>query len=287
MSACAVATAMAALLAVALASGCDSGTPDTGSSSSTAPGGGRALRPYEVVQSSAERLIATGTARVRSESRTQVGQQRFDVTGTGTADFRAPAFDTTLDVPLLGSARAVGIVNVIYLQSDRISQELRGNPKWLLLDPVRLQASGSMAGEASNPFVRFARSTGDPLPQLALVKGARADTRVVGPDSVDGQPATHYTTELEVALARRYTADPKVLADLDRYTQTVHADSLPAEVWVDPQGRLVRLELVFSTIFREPGTDSTLSFSALGEPIGPIAAPPGDQVTPLEAVIPG
>lgn len=284
----ALAAVAIALLTIVLTAGCvDRGRSLDDADSGTTSGGQPGLRPYEVVQGSFDKLVAAGTARVRSQAETQVASQTFDVTGTGTVDFRQRAYDLTLDVPIVGSARAIGIENVVYVQSDRLSRELPGNPRWLRVDPARLQSSGSMAGAADNPFVRFAASTGDALPALALVKGAPEDTRVVGPDTVEGQAATHYTAELDVAQAKRYTTDPQLAAALDRYTKTVRSATVPADVWVDDQGRLVRLKLVFSTVFGKLGTGSTFSFFDIGAPIDPIAAPPPGQVTDLLDVLPG
>lgn len=272
------------LLSLALVSGCvdrgrslDDIRPSTGS--------GPGQRPYEVVQSSYDELAAAGTAKVRSESATEVAAQRFVVTGTGEADFRRRAYDLALNLPLLGAGRAVGVDNVVYVRSDRLRSEIPGSRSWLLVDPVRLQAVG--AQNIDNPFVRFAQSTGDALPQLALVKGARTDTRVVGPDTVAGEPVTRYATELDTAQARRYAYDPAVTADLDRYARTLRVQTLPAEVWVDAQGRLRQLNLTFLSDFGRPATTAMLTFSGLGAPIGPIAAPPSDQVTDAATVLPG
>lgn len=282
MSARTSAAVVVAVLAAALLGGC----AGFGGTTSEA-GGPRTLRPFEIVQGSFDKLRAAGTAHVRSQSHTQVGQEPVDVTGEGSADLARPAYDLTLTVPVFGSARAIGIVNLAYVRADRLSQFLGGNTNWLLIDPQRFGDPNSPGGSIDDPFVRFAESTGDALPQLALVKGARPDTRVVGPDTVDGQPVTHYTAQLDVETAKRYTMDPKISADLDRYTRVVRAAALPAEIWIDGQGRLVKLSLTFSQIFGKRGTDSTLSFSQLGAPIGPIDAPPPNQVTDLSTITPG
>ena len=176
---------------------------------------------------------------------------------TGGADFRARSYGLDLNAAMLGTVRIVGVDGVVYARSDFATRTLPGNPEWLRIDPTALAAQGLTAENLDNPFVRFAATTGDALPQLALLKGARSeDTRVVGSEPIDGTPATHYAASLDFDQARQYAADPKTAADVDRYTRTLRTARLPADVWVDGQGRLVQLRIVFSSVF---GRDTTAS----------------------------
>lgn len=277
-----LAIALSALLAVLLLGGCVDRGRSIDDASGSGSGGGATVsgRPHEVVQASYDKLAAAGTARVRSTSTTEVASQSIEVPGTGSADFRARAYELSLDAPVLGDIRIVGVDGIVYARSDLASRTLPGNPEWLRIDPTRLEAQGLTGAYLDNPFVRFAASTGDALPQLALLKGASTDdTRVVGQEPVEGAATTHYRTTLDFAQARRNAADPRTAADVDRYTRALRVQSLPADVWVDAEGRLRQIRLVFSTVFGRDATASTLGFSEPGTPVGPLAAPPAGSTT--------
>lgn len=282
MSRRSLAAVVTALLAALLVSGCvDRGRSlDDIESSGSGGGSGPAGRPFEIVQASYDRLAAAGTARVRSASRTEVGAIPIDVPGTGGADFRARAYELSLEAPVIGAVRVVGIDGVVYARSEVASRTLPGNPDWLSIDPTRLESEGLTGAYLDNPFVRFAASTGDALPQLALLKGAQSDsTRVVGPEAIAGEPTTHYSAVLDFAQARRSAADPATARDVDRYSRALRVQTLPADVWVDAQGRLRQVRLVFSTVFGRDATASTLTFSEPGAPVGPFSAPPPGRTT--------
>lgn len=280
--------AVTALLAVLLLAGCvDRGRTldDVAGSRSGSGAATSAGRPHEIVQASYDRLAAAGTARVRSTSTTQVGAIPIEVPGTGGADFRARAYDLALEAPVLGAIRVIGVDGVVYARSDLASRSLPGNPEWLSIDPAALEAQGLTGAYLDNPFVRFAASTGDALPQLALMKGARTDdTRVVGQEQAGGAPATHYRTTLDFAQARRNAADPATAADVDRYTRALRVQSLPADVWIDAEGRLRQVRLVFSTVFGRDVTASTLTFSEPGAAVGPFSAPPAGRTTDVAQI---
>ena len=217
---------------------------------------------------------------VRSTSTTEVASQTIEVPGTGGADFRARTYELALDAPVLGDIRIVGVDGVVYARSDLASRTLPGNPEWLRIDPARLESQGLTGAYIDNPFVRFASTAGDALPQLGLLKGARTDdTRLVGQEPVEGTATTHYRTVLDFAQARRNAADPRTAADVDRYTRALRVQTLPADVWVDAEGRLRQVRLVFSTVFGRDATASTLAFSEPGAPVGPFAAPPAGRTT--------
>jgi hypothetical protein len=124
-------------------------------------------------------------------------------------------------------------------------------------------------------------NTGDPTLALELLRDAARDVTPVGRAQLRGVATTRYAVTL----------------DLDRYATTLGSDGrdmlrgfqiggrLPAEAWVDAQGRLRRLHLRLGMTFKEPTggttprsvTDLTIDLFDFGVPVQ-VAPPPADQV---------
>lgn len=234
--------------------------------------------PDQVVRDSYGKLVAANTARLGTEAATQVGAQRVTVPGTGEIDFARQGYAFTLNVPGLAPIQTVGIGSVSYLQSPQLTAQIPGSKPWLLLDPARLRAAGPAGQE-------LAQTADNPFGQLALVQGAGPDTRLVGTESIDNEPATHYTTTIDFARAKQGRTDPSTAAALDQYAAKVGAPTVPAEVWTDEEGRLRRLIITVPGGAGQPTATATLTFSSLGAPVTTVAAPPPDQTTDLAALL--
>ncbi|MCO5595352.1 hypothetical protein L7F22_049394 [Adiantum nelumboides] len=124
--------------------------------------------------------------------------------------------------------------------------------------------------------------TGNPadVPTLLATLGDR-DAVVVGPNAVEGVPATRYKVTID--LARAETAVPDLGPVLRRYradtgSAGLPTASVPAEVWVDGGGRLRRVVQLLGGA----GAVSTVTFGAHG-PRPEVPVPGSERVTDLLA----
>ena len=124
-----------------------------------------------------------------------------------------------------------------------------------------------------------AGATGNPADLPALLGGLRDDTALVGPETVDGVPTTHYRGTVDLAAVA--TATPALAPLVDRFRSELSTTSLPVEVWVDDAGRLRRVVEVLRPADL-PGGGATAT-TTLADP-GPrpaAAAPPAVGVRDL------
>lgn len=265
------AAAIVAALIAMLVAGC-------GGSQSSAPP--PPPPPDQAVRDSFSKLEAAKTAHLELTADTDAGGQHLSVPGTGEVDLAQRGYSFSVTVPELGPLKAVGLGNVAYLQSDALTSQIPGGKPWILIDPARLQNAGP-AGQ------QLAQAADNPFGELGLVTGAGPDTRVLGPDTVDNEPTTHYASTIDFARATQNNSDPAISGPVQRYAQRVGAPTVPSEEWVDNQGRLRRLVLNTPAGQDRPATKVMMTFSALGAPVSSIAAPPPDQVTDIAALLGG
>jgi hypothetical protein len=119
----------------------------------------------------------------------------------------------------------------------------------------------------------------EPQQMLKELQGVTGGLTVVGHETIDGVDTTHYHGTIDPA---------KVMAKAGKgggADMAGHMGTVPVDIWVDGQGRLVRQQMSVSGL---PGlSDSgatptgdvviTIDFTDLGGPVA-ITAPPADQV---------
>lgn len=109
-----------------------------------------------------------------------------------------------------------------------------GGKPWVKIDPSRLPGRVGAALGGSNPMAT--PSSNDPSKALEMLLGV-GKVAEVGGETVRGEPTTRY----------RITIDPEKLAakvpaaSRPYYRQLVGSAPIPAQVWVDDQGRLRKM----------------------------------------------
>jgi hypothetical protein len=101
----------------------------------------------------------------------------------------------------------------------------------------------------------------------ALLAGLRDDVALVGPEPIDGTPATHYRGTVDLAAVAG--AAPALAPLVARLRTELSTSLLPVEVWVDRTGRLRRVVEVLRPADL-PGGGATATMT-LADP-GPRAA---------------
>jgi len=218
------------------------------------------------------------------------------VTASGTGDFGSG--EARAEIALAGDPRS-GTVTVlrtwtgIYARLPEGMNPLSADRPWVSVDAPTLARLTQLAlGDGA------AQITGAPLDALTYLRGVSGDVTLVGPDTTRGEPTTHY----------RGAVDPtKAAAQLPEAIRA-HAPpaaagpaSLPADLWIDGQGRLRKL------VITEHSAAGSAEDSAVVPPAGPgpttitletitlelwdfgipveVSAPPADQVADVSGLL--
>ncbi|WP_219414997.1 LppX_LprAFG lipoprotein [Pseudonocardia nigra] len=209
------------LAAAALVAGCGGATPEVGTpvtadsnQAATTPTGGD---PLQTVVAASEATKAAGTARFEMSLEASQDGQTLTTTATGSQDFaqQLTEMDFTVSVPGTPpqSMRMITAGTTMY-------QQLPGEERWFSMDLAALAAAGG--------------GSFDPAQQLAMFEKAAKDVREVGPAEVRGVQTRHFELTLD--------AQAMVDATGGAATQSI-TEPLPADVYIDGDGRLTRFEM--------------------------------------------
>ena len=190
------------------------------------------------------------------------------VTATGTGDFdtgEAAAEVAMADGPQEGTITVLRTASGIYARLPGGMNPMSTGKPWVSVDAPTLARLTQLAlGDAA------AQITGAPLDALAYLRGVSGDVAFVGPDTTRGEPTTRYRAAVDPARA-----SAQLPAALRGHAPTSGAApaSLPADVWIDGQGRLRKLVIT---------ADESASAATGKGPSAPAAAPPGPMTITLE-----
>ena len=106
----------------------------------------------------------------------------------------------------------------------------------------------------------------------------------VGPEPVDGHPATHYETTFDIGLLSS-KVPPKIRSVLWSFDSALESTRWPMDVWIDADGRFVRAQFELALIDPSGGVERKmkidLSFSDFGEEVK-IDRPPSKDVMKIQ-----
>ena len=275
-----------------------------GSSGKSAPKGTvPAKTPASVLLASVQTTTATKSAHI-SLSTSTGGSSMFAVNlkAEGDEDFTTGdaqltmSFGGALSAFLSGDFETRMVGGVIYMKfPDSIGRLMGGANagKWIKLDVSKLgsDASGAALGQS------------DPAQALAYLEKASNDVKEVGSETVNGVDTTHYHATIDLGKSVDNAKVPPALREkVKRLWQRrgVAAPTIPADVWIDGEGRLVRMKTEVDTAAMLggalgpsgtsgasgiagmlPTVTTTLNLSNFGEPVH-IEAPPADQIIDLK-----
>ncbi|HWC81900.1 MAG TPA: hypothetical protein VG756_18270 [Pseudonocardiaceae bacterium] len=294
----------AVLVATGLAvAGCASGgsssaagpaaTPNSSAATGT-PGGGN------VVAAAYTKTTAAKTAKTTITTQIGSGGQSIPVTANGAIDFARNTADLTETLPMgLGNAQTRFVNGFLYEQLPAaIASRISGGKPWIAINVNQLtqQQTGSTLSQLQGGM------PADPADALNYLRGASDDVRTIGPDTVDNTPTTHYamTLDLNKALAN---SSPQSQQSAKNLEQQLGGSTLPADVWIDQQGRLRKIS--FSKAVKPqaapatttsgasgapPKTPTSIAFtetlSDFGTPVS-VAAPTAEQTTDITSKVAG
>jgi hypothetical protein len=247
----------------------------------------------QAVAAALQKTTAAGSAKIATATQVGVGQASLPITATGVIGFAGQTVDLTETLPGnqgTGETRFVNGVLYERLPGALVSR-LSGGKPWIALDV------NTLSGQGGNLQPLIADAPTDPSTILGFLRGAGDQVNTIGPETVDGTPTTHYTVliNLDKAAAGQNTQTQNAVHVLE---QQLGTHTLPAQLWLDSEGRLrkiaMRETLTGAATSTPPTTtpngnisfDFTATLSDFGVPAD-ITAPPADQTTDLTKLLNG
>ena len=228
------------------------------------------------VRDAAGATAAAGGATITTASAGPARGRGATTTGSGTVDFRSGTATLSLTISRIGAVSAVSLGRTVYaaLPPRAVGDIARGR-RWVSVDLDRVDV-----GLFGDTVVQLgAGATGNPADLPALLTGLRDDASLVGPDTIDGTPTTHYRGTVDLGAVA--TAVPGLAPVVGRFRTELSTSLLPVEVWVDRSGRLRRVvEVLRPADLPGGGATATTTLADPG-PRTPATAPPARGVRDL------
>jgi hypothetical protein len=276
------AAAGAALMATGLVvSACSSG------GNTAAPAAQATPAPDQVVAAAYSKTTDAHTAKTTMSTQVSTGGQTVPLTADGVVDFTGHSAQLTETLPAnAGSMEIRFSGGMVYLQlPGQLGAQLAGGKPWASIDVNKLaqQQYGASLSELQGSM------PSDPTDALGYLRGASDQVREIGPDTVDGAATRHYdvTIDLDKAAAGQ---PPQAQQATQKLEQQLGTHTLPAQVWIDDQGRLrkIMLDEKITPPSTAAGTTSpgpislsvSETFRDFGTPVH-VSAPPAEQTADI------
>jgi hypothetical protein len=188
------------------------------------------------VRDAAAATAAAGGAAVTTASAGPARNHATTTSGSGTVDFRDGTTALALRISRLGAVNAVIRGRTVYAAlPPRAVGNIAHGRAWVSVDLDRVDV-----GLFGDTVVQLgAGATGNPADLPALLAGLRDDAALVGPETIDGVPTTHYRGTVDLGAVAATT--PALAPVVGRFRTELATSLLPVEVWVDDAGRLRRV----------------------------------------------
>jgi hypothetical protein len=214
------------------------------------------------------------------------------ITASGVIGFADRSADLTENLPAgQGTGETRFVDGVLYERMPgALVSRISGGKPWISLNV------GAMSGQGNGSISQLMTdSPADPTTVLAYLRGAGDQVTTLGPDTVDGTPTTHYTVsiDLDKAVAGQGSQAQNAVHVLE---QQLGSHTLPAQVWLDGQGRLRKLTIDAAMHGAAPATTTpsngavtfqfTATLSDFGVPVH-VVIPPASQTTDVTNLLNG
>lgn len=223
-----------------------------GASCGQPSGSSGAADPTELIAASADTTTAAGTSKMSMQMTTVMPQGEFSMDAEGAYDYANQRGAMTMTMDLgeaagqMGGPMDIEMVfedMVIYMKYPMLS-DLSGDAKpWIRMD---LQEIGEQAGMDFGSLMQS--GTTDPTQMLEWLRGASGDIEVVGEEEVRGATTRHYKGTIDFnKVVEQAPADVRdaLRSTVDMMVKTIGTSNVPFEVWIDEEGRAVRIAQSF------------------------------------------
>jgi hypothetical protein len=160
----------------------------------------------------------------------------------------------------------------LYLKGDRVTEFIRGSPEWVRLSFLETPSPSAVPGYSA-----------DPSRAIEFLRGATSRFEVVGSELVRGARTTRYEAQLDPNRILRLAPDPETVESGLHYFEAYGwVEAVPAHVWLDEEGRLVRFRVERRT--RESTETLTIDLFDFGVDVS-VEIPEGARaVSPLDLI---
>lgn len=240
------------LITVGLATSCVLVASACGQQNSAAPAQpAPAANPQQAVAAAYTTTMDAKTAKVGLTVDATLDGKTSHSTGSGVMQFDPAKLDLTMQTE--GGSSEIRLVDGLTY--------LKMGANWTKLDTSKL--TGGADSQVS------------PTQILSYLQGASDQVTSTGPQTINGQQATGYraTVDLDKVAAKQTSPQAKQL--ITSVEQLTGAKTLPLQVWVDGQGRLVREENTVNVTAagHQVQSKTTLDLTDYGTPVT-VTAPP-------------
>jgi hypothetical protein len=278
-----VGVALAVVLVVGLLGGC-----------------GKRTNAVQTVAGAATKTTEAHTAKVSMTMKSDSGPFANGVTEEGGFDFGNRRGRFGFDMAQFGIPGAQGKVEavfdfsaglVMYIRMPQLAPEL-GGKEWMKIDASAL---GKASGVDFNSIIQ--NQSSDPTSGLQQLRGATEVTKV-GSEVLRGATTTHYRLVVDLDKAVQQTPEAGRAA-MQKLMELYTVKTLPAEVWIDGQGRARRYRTTIDTATLKlpaelqtkanPFTGKltmTMEYFDFGAAVD-ATPPPADQVTDMNDLLAG
>ena len=206
--------------------------------------GGGGSTAVTVVRDAPQKTTSARTSRVDlliERPKTEATPTAFNMHITGEVDYQARRGHMSFDLSALGLSGAPvdAVFDGTTVYEKLPAALMQGVPglsaakPWLKIDA---EAAGRTLGVSGLGAVQ----SGDPSETLEYLRGASNDLTRVGNEAVRGASTTHYKVTLDLNKAAGASASAKQA--IQSLVKVLGFSKLPADVWIDAQGRLRRLK---------------------------------------------
>lgn len=248
-------------------------------------------RAGDLIAASADATTESGTARMTMQMSMTSPQASFDLHAKGVWDFADRLGRMTMNMDMPNGPEASGAVVmvfhdlVIYMKYPALTQAAPNMKPWLRMD---LEKAGDEMGMDLGAMMQAGNS--DPTQILHYLRGVSGDVEVVGEEEVRGLPATHYRGLFD--LDKMVENAPPELRDrlastVDTIDAVVGTGEIPFDVWIDDQGRAVRIMQSFDyTEGPQAGSEMSMTMEMLdfGADVT-VKIPPASQTSDFQELM--
>jgi hypothetical protein len=236
------------------------------------------------LRAAAENTQSADSAEFSLSLNVDTGDRHTTVTGSGATSADGRHARLRIDLPGAGTIEARIVDGTAYADLGSLlggAVPLPAGKRWVKISPDDL---GRLAGEDLSGLLGGA---GNPASEgLEYLQGLAGNVEKVGDDTVAGRHATHYRASIDYAkLADEL---PGVSDQLKE--QLAKLGTVPADVWLDDQDRVVRFRIALNPAASGQGghgsIELTVEITAFGTPVD-VEAPSPDQVISLPDVLGG
>jgi hypothetical protein len=231
----------------------------------------------DVISAAPEKTLAAKTSRMALDVKV-TGSQQGDVSlsGEGAFDFAARKGTLDLKLPLGaegGTIRSVINGQIVYQKYPKaLAGQIPGGKAWIKIDLDKIE-NGAGAGQ-----------TNDPAQSLGFLRGATSDAEKVGDEEVRGVDTTRYRATLDLKEAAK--ASGQEAAAVENLIKQAGTNTVPADVWIDGDGRLARMR--YEVPLKDQGEGAKVTTTVELYDFGTVVKadpPPASQVSDASALL--